>query len=154
MLPKEKLQDGQMIWMFLLAVEWMVLGSAWGSSSSSDLQLLSPTPEAPLPPALPHPDYFHGPHGPRHPQPPVSIYRSPASLRAGHSKSTLFFFFELVSCVDVFWIKQQHVSTLTARWYFYMKTQRHYNISRNFILYVLQVFINRSDTALNNSLKP
>lgn len=90
MLPKENLQDGQKIWMFLLAVEWMVLGSAWGSSSSSDLQLLSPTPEAPLPPALPQPDYFHGPHGSRHPQPPVSIYRSPASLRAGHSKSTLF----------------------------------------------------------------
>lgn len=89
MLPKEKPQEGQMIWMFLLAVEWMVVGSAWGSSSSSDLQLLSPTPGAPLPPALSQPDHPHGPHGPRHPQPPVSIYRSPASLRAGHSKSVL-----------------------------------------------------------------
>lgn len=128
MLPKEKPQEGQMIWMFLLAVEWMVLGSAWGSSSSSDFQLLSPTPGAPLPPALPQPDYSHGPHGPRHPQPPVSVYRSPASLRAGHSKCCLF---QIVhtACVDIFWRKPQHRSTSTARWGFYMKTQQHHNLS-------------------------
>lgn len=89
MLPKEKLQDGQVIWMFLLAVEWLLWGSAWGSSASSDLHLLSPTPEAPLPPALRQPGSFHSPHGPRHPQPAASVYRSPASLRAGHSKSSL-----------------------------------------------------------------
>lgn len=102
MLPKEKPQEGQMIWMFFLAVEWMVLGSAWGSSLSSDLQLLSPTPGAPLPPALSQAEHAHGPHGPRHPQPPVSIYRSPASLRAGHSKSAFFFEIVLTACVDIF----------------------------------------------------
>lgn len=89
MLPKEKPQEGQLYWMLPLAVGWMLLGSAWGSSSSSssssDLHLLSPTPGAPVPPALPRPD--HGPLGPRHHQPPVSIYRSPASLRAGHGES-------------------------------------------------------------------
>lgn len=100
MLPKEKSQGGRMVWMFLLAVEWMVLGSAWGSSSSADLQLLSPTLEAPLPPALPQPDHFHGPRGPRHPQPPVSIYRSPASLRAGHSKSS-FSIFQVVPVSNI-----------------------------------------------------
>lgn len=92
MLPKEKPQEGQLFWMLLLAVGWMVLGSAWGSSSSSssssDLHLLSPTPGAPLPPALPRPDHSQGP---RHHQPPVSIYRSPASLRAGHGESCHFF---------------------------------------------------------------
>lgn len=91
MLPKEKPQEGQMFWMLLLAVGCIVLGSAWGSSSSSssssDLHLLSPTPGAPLPPALPRPDHPQGPQGPRHHQPPVSIYRSPASLRAGHGES-------------------------------------------------------------------
>lgn len=88
MLPKGKPQEGQLIWMLLLAVGWMVLGSAWGSSSSSsDLHLLSPTPGAPQPPALPRPDHAQGPQGPRHHQPPVSIYRSPASLRAGHGES-------------------------------------------------------------------
>lgn len=93
MLPKEKPQEGQLFWMLLLAVGWMVLGSAWGpsssSSSSSDLHLLSPTPGAPLPPALPRPDHSQGP---RHHQPPVSIYRSPASLRAGHGESRHLFF--------------------------------------------------------------
>lgn len=88
MLPKEKPQEGQLFWMWLLIVEWMVLASAWGSSSSSsDLHLLSPTPGAPVPRALPRPDHPQGPHGPRHHQPPVSIYRSPASLRAGHGES-------------------------------------------------------------------
>lgn len=88
MLPKRKPQEGQLFWMFLLAVGWMVLGSAWGSSSSSsDLHLLSPTPGAPQPPALPRPDHAQGPRGPKHHQPPVSIYRSPASLRAGHGES-------------------------------------------------------------------
>lgn len=87
MLPKEKPQEGQLLWMLFLAVEWMVLGSAWGSSSSSsDLHLLSPTPGGPLPRALPRPDHPQGPHGPRHHQPLVSIYRSPASLRAGHGE--------------------------------------------------------------------
>lgn len=88
MLPNEKPQEGQLFWMLLLAVEWMVLGSVWGSSSSSsDLHLLSPTPGAPLSRALARPDHPQGPHGPRHHQPPVSIYRSPASLRAGHGES-------------------------------------------------------------------
>lgn len=88
MLPKGKPQEGQLIWMLLLAAGWMVLGSARGSSSSSsDLHLLSPTSGAPPPPALPRPNHPQGPQGPRHHQPPVSIYRSPASLRAGHGES-------------------------------------------------------------------
>lgn len=98
MLPKEKPQEGQLFWMLLLAVGWMMLGSAWGSSSSSssssDLHLLSPTPGAPLPPALPRPDRSQGP---RHHQPPVSIYRSPASLRAGHGESCHLFRLSLLS---------------------------------------------------------
>lgn len=96
MLPKEKPQEGQLFWLLLLAVEWMVLRSAWGSSSSSsDLHLLSPTPGAPLPPAMPRPDHPQGPHGPRHHQPPLSIYRSPASLRAGHGELRHHAFFPL-----------------------------------------------------------
>lgn len=94
MLPKEKPQEGQLLWLLLLAVESMVLGSAWGSSSSSsDLHLLSPSPGAPLPHATPRPDHPQGPHGPRHHQPPLSIYRSPASLRAGHGELCHHVFF-------------------------------------------------------------
>ncbi|TDH00181.1 hypothetical protein EPR50_G00185760 [Perca flavescens] len=85
MLPKGKPMNSQLFWMLLLAVGWMVLASAWGSSS--DLHLLSPTPGVPVPPALARPDHPQGPQGPRHHQPPVSIYRSPASLRAGHGES-------------------------------------------------------------------
>lgn len=86
MLPKGKSQQDQLFLMFFLAVEWMVLGSAVGSLSSSDLRLLSPTSGAASPPALARPDHQHGPLGPKHHQPPVSIYRSPASLRAGHGE--------------------------------------------------------------------
>lgn len=78
MLPK-----GELFWTLLLAVGWMVLGSARGSSSSSDLHLLSSTSDAPLPPALPRPRH---PQGPQHNLPPVSVHRSPASLRAGHGE--------------------------------------------------------------------
>lgn len=93
MLPKEKPQEGQLFWMLILAVKCMALGSAGGSSSSSsDLHLLSPTSGTILPPALPQPDHSQGPLGPRHHPPPVSAYRSPASLRASHSKSSPCFF--------------------------------------------------------------
>lgn len=99
MLPKEKPREGRISWMCLLVVDWMLLGSAWSSSSSSssspsfpsssssDLHLLSPTSGASAARAVPRPDHNpQGPHGPRHHQPLVSIYRSPASLRAGHGE--------------------------------------------------------------------
>lgn len=83
MLTKRKPQVGQRMWTLLLAVGWTVLGSARGSSSSSssDFHLLSPTPGAPRPPAMTQPE------APRHHQPPVSMHRSPASLRVGHGES-------------------------------------------------------------------
>ncbi|TMS12511.1 Neurexin-3b-beta [Larimichthys crocea] len=116
MLPKEKPQEGQLYWMLPLAVGWMLLGSAWGSSSSSssssDLHLLSPTPGAPVPPALPRPD--HGPLGPRHHQPPVSIYRSPASLRAGHAGTT-YIFGKGGGLITYTWPNNERPSTRTDR---------------------------------------
>lgn len=104
MLPIEKPLVGRVSWMCLLIVKWMLLGSAWSSSSSlsfspsspsssssspssSDIHLLSPTSETSTARTLPRPDQPpQGPHGPRHHQPPVSIYRSPASLRVGHGE--------------------------------------------------------------------
>ncbi|TKS75878.1 Neurexin-3b-beta Neurexin IIIb-beta [Collichthys lucidus] len=117
MLPKGKPQEGQLYWMLPLAVGWMLLGSAWGSSSSSsssssDLHLLSPTPGAPVPPALPRPD--HGPLGPRHHQPPVSIYRSPASLRAGHAGTT-YIFGKGGGLITYTWPNNERPSTRTDR---------------------------------------
>ncbi|XP_018550268.1 neurexin-3b-beta isoform X2 [Lates calcarifer] len=116
MLPKRKPQEGQLFWMLPLAVGWMVLGSAWGSSSSSssDLHLLSPTPGAPLPPALPRPDHLQGPQGPRHHQPPVSIYRSPASLRAGHAGTT-YIFGKGGGLITYTWPNNERPSTRTDR---------------------------------------
>ncbi|MED6232902.1 hypothetical protein ATANTOWER_004036 [Ataeniobius toweri] len=95
MLPKGKPQEGQLFWMLLLVVGWMMLGPAWGSLSS-DLHLLSPTSGAPVPPALPRADHPHGPQGPRHHQP---MHRSPTGLRAGHgeSLSKIYLFFTLLS---------------------------------------------------------
>lgn len=93
---------GSYPWMsaLVLATGWVVVGSAWGSSSP-DLQVLSATPGegVPLPPAplsQPHPgpDPHHHTQGARH-HPPntpsASIYRSagPALLRGGHGKSLL-----------------------------------------------------------------
>ncbi|XP_035473768.2 neurexin-3b-beta isoform X3 [Scophthalmus maximus] len=117
MLPKGKPQEGQLFWMLPLAVGWMVLGCAWGSSSSSsssDLHLLSPTSGAPLPPALPRPDHLQGPQGPRHHQPPVSIYRSPASLRAGHAGTT-YIFGKGGGLITYTWPNNERPSTRTDR---------------------------------------
>ncbi|XP_034435227.1 neurexin 3b isoform X16 [Hippoglossus hippoglossus] len=111
MLPK-----GKLLWMLPLAAGWMVLGSAWGSSSSSssDLHLLSPTSGAPLPPALHRPDHPQGPQGPRHHQPPVSIYRSPASLRAGHAGTT-YIFGKGGGLITYTWPNNERPSTRTDR---------------------------------------
>lgn len=107
MRPVGKLQGwgcswGSYPWMsaLVLAVGWVVVGSAWGSSFP-DLQVLSATPEegAPLPPAplsQPHPgpDPHHHTQGTRHHPTnaaPASIYHFPghASLRGGHGESRL-----------------------------------------------------------------
>ncbi|XP_035000216.1 neurexin-3b-beta isoform X15 [Hippoglossus stenolepis] len=111
MLPK-----GKLLWMLPLAAGWMVLGSAWGSSSSSssDLHLLSPTSGAPLPPALHRPDHPQGPQGPRHHQPSVSIYRSPASLRAGHAGTT-YIFGKGGGLITYTWPNNERPSTRTDR---------------------------------------
>uniref|UniRef100_A0A3Q1F134 Neurexin 3b n=1 Tax=Acanthochromis polyacanthus TaxID=80966 RepID=A0A3Q1F134_9TELE len=115
MLPKGKPQEGQLFWMLPLALGWMALGSALGSSSSSsDLHLLSPTSGAPLPPALPRPDHPQGPQGPRHHQPPVSIYRSPASLRAGHAGTT-YIFGKGGGLITYTWPNNERPSTRTDR---------------------------------------
>lgn len=99
MLPKGKPHEGQLFWVLLLSVGCTVVGSAW--SSSSDLHLLSPTPGAPVPPALARPEH---PQGPRHHQPLVSIYRSPASLRGSHGESRpnpFLFFLTLLTPVHL-----------------------------------------------------
>nr|XP_040016039.1 neurexin 3b isoform X16 [Gasterosteus aculeatus aculeatus] len=106
MLPK-----GELFWTLLLAVGWMVLGSARGSSSSSDLHLLSSTSDAPLPPALPRPRH---PQGPQHNQPPVSVHRSPASLRAGHAGTT-YIFGKGGGLITYTWPNNERPSTRTDR---------------------------------------
>ncbi|XP_075993502.1 neurexin-3b-beta-like [Genypterus blacodes] len=115
MRPKAKPQEGRLFWMLLPAVGWMVLGSAWGSSSSSsDLRLLSPTPGAPLPPAPPRPDQLQAPQVPRHHPPLVSIYRSPASLRGGHAGTT-YIFGKGGGLITYTWPSNERPSTRTDR---------------------------------------
>uniref|UniRef100_A0A1A8D168 Neurexin 3b n=1 Tax=Nothobranchius kadleci TaxID=1051664 RepID=A0A1A8D168_NOTKA len=115
MLPQGKPQEGQLFWMFPLAVGWMLLGSALGSmSSSSDFHLLSPTPGAPLPPALPRPDHPQGPLRPWHHHPPVPIYRSPTGLRAGHA-GTNYIFGKGGGLITYTWPNNERPSTRTDR---------------------------------------
>uniref|UniRef100_A0A3B3Z7J7 Laminin G domain-containing protein n=1 Tax=Periophthalmus magnuspinnatus TaxID=409849 RepID=A0A3B3Z7J7_9GOBI len=88
------------------------------SSSSSDLQLLSPTQGAPtLPHALPRPDnpeHPQSPQGPKHHPPPVSIYRSPASLRSGHAGTT-YIFGKGGGLITYTWPNNERPSTRTDR---------------------------------------
>ncbi|XP_010764596.1 neurexin-3b-beta-like isoform X3 [Notothenia coriiceps] len=109
MLPKGKPHEGQLFWVLLLSVGCTVVGSAWGSSS--DLHLLSPSPGAPVPPALPRPEH---PQGPRHHQPPVSIYRSPASLRGSHAGTT-YIFGKGGGLITYTWPNNERPSTRTDR---------------------------------------
>ncbi|KAJ4928932.1 hypothetical protein JOQ06_004554, partial [Pogonophryne albipinna] len=109
MLPKGKPHEGQLFWVLLLSVGCTVVGSAW--SSSSDLHLLSPTPGAPVPPALARPEH---PQGPRHHQPPVSIYRSPASLRGSHAGTT-YIFGKGGGLITYTWPNNERPSTRTDR---------------------------------------
>lgn len=120
MLPKGKPAEGQLIWMWRLValLGWICLGSAQGSSSSSsssDLHLLSPTQGAPtLPHALPRPEHPQSPQGPKHHQPPVSIYRSPASLRSGHAGTT-YIFGKGGGLITYTWPNNERPSTRTDR---------------------------------------
>ncbi|KAK5880397.1 hypothetical protein CesoFtcFv8_023429 [Champsocephalus esox] len=109
MLPKGKPHEGQLFWVLLLSVGCTVVGSAW--SSSSDLHLLSPTPGARVPPALARPEH---PQGPRHHQPLVSIYRSPASLRGSHAGTT-YIFGKGGGLITYTWPNNERPSTRTDR---------------------------------------
>ncbi|XP_061610809.1 neurexin 3b isoform X12 [Phyllopteryx taeniolatus] len=113
MLPKGKALEGHVFWMLLWAVGWTVLSSAFGSSSS-DLHLLSPTPGSPQPPTLPQPEYSQSPQGSRYHQPPVSIYRSPASLRLGHAGTT-YIFGKGGGLITYTWPNNERPSTRTDR---------------------------------------
>ncbi|XP_054618193.1 neurexin-3b-beta isoform X15 [Dunckerocampus dactyliophorus] len=111
MLPKGKAQESRMFWMSLWAVGWTVLGSAFGAS---DLHLLSPAPGPPQPPPLPQPEYSQGSQGSRYHQPPVSIYRSPASLRSGHAGTT-YIFGKGGGLITYTWPNNERPSTRTDR---------------------------------------
>ncbi|XP_064781070.1 neurexin-3b-beta-like isoform X6 [Oncorhynchus masou masou] len=114
-------------WMsaLILATGWLVVGSAWGSSSP-DLQVLSATPGegVPLPPAplsQPHPgpDPHHHTQGARH-HPPntpsASIYRTagPALLRGGHAGTT-YIFGKGGGLITYTWPNNERPSTRTDR---------------------------------------
>ncbi|XP_061560299.1 neurexin-3b-beta isoform X9 [Phycodurus eques] len=113
MLPKGKALEGHVFWLLLWAVGWTVLSSAFGSSSS-DLHLLSPTPGSPQSPTLAQPEYSQSPQGSRYHQPPVSIYRSPASLRLGHAGTT-YIFGKGGGLITYTWPNNERPSTRTDR---------------------------------------
>ncbi|KAK6297751.1 hypothetical protein J4Q44_G00323340 [Coregonus suidteri] len=130
--PVGKLQGwgcswGSYPWMnaLVLAVGWVVVGSAWGSSSP-DLQVLSAMPEGrvPLPPApisQPHPGpdpHLHTQGTSHHPAnaAPASIYHSPgpASLRGGHAGTT-YIFGKGGGLITYTWPNNERPSTRTDR---------------------------------------
>ncbi|XP_049613111.1 neurexin-3b-beta isoform X3 [Syngnathus scovelli] len=112
MLPKGKAVEGHhLFWMLLWTVGWTVLSSAFGSS---DLHLLSPTPGSPQSPALSQPEYSQGPQVSRYHQPPVSMYRSPASLRVGHAGTT-YIFGKGGGLITYTWPNNERPSTRTDR---------------------------------------
>ncbi|XP_077408724.1 neurexin 3b isoform X24 [Vanacampus margaritifer] len=113
MLPKGKDVEGHLFWMLLWTVGWTVLSSAFGFSSS-DLHLLSPTPGSPQSPALPQSEYSEGPQGSRYHQQPVSMYRSPASLRVGHAGTT-YIFGKGGGLITYTWPNNERPSTRTDR---------------------------------------
>uniref|UniRef100_A0A8C8C131 Laminin G domain-containing protein n=1 Tax=Oncorhynchus tshawytscha TaxID=74940 RepID=A0A8C8C131_ONCTS len=132
MRPVGKLQGwgcswGSYPWMsaLVLAVGWVVVGSAWGSSFA-DLQVLSATPDegAPLPLAplsQPHPgpDPHHHTQGTRHHPTnaaPASIYHFPghASLRGGHAGTT-YIFGKGGGLITYTWPNNERPSTRTDR---------------------------------------
>ncbi|XP_057678464.1 neurexin-3b-beta isoform X12 [Corythoichthys intestinalis] len=113
MLPKGKAPEGHLFWMLLWAVGWTVHSSTF-SSSSSDFHILSPTSGSPQPAALSQAEYSQGPQGSRYHQPPVSIYRSPASLRVGHAGTT-YIFGKGGGLITYTWPNNERPSTRTDR---------------------------------------
>ncbi|XP_072772388.1 neurexin 3b isoform X10 [Nerophis lumbriciformis] len=107
MLPKGRARESHLFWTSLWAMGWAMVGSAFGSS---DLHLLSPAPGSPLP----QPEYSQGSQGSRYRQPPVSIYRSPASLRSGHAGTT-YIFGKGGGLITYTWPNNERPSTRTDR---------------------------------------
>ncbi|KAK7907105.1 hypothetical protein WMY93_015717 [Mugilogobius chulae] len=98
------------MWRVGALLGWLCLGTA------SDLQLLSPTQGVPtLPHALPRPEHGkQSPQGAKHHPPPVSIYRSPASLRSGHAGTT-YIFGKGGGLITYTWPNNERPSTRTDR---------------------------------------
>uniref|UniRef100_A0A3B3QP66 Neurexin 3a n=1 Tax=Paramormyrops kingsleyae TaxID=1676925 RepID=A0A3B3QP66_9TELE len=101
-------------WICLLIVGCTV-GSCWGSPAGPDAAAaLAPAPAGPppLPPSPPH--LVHHAGGRNHHAAPVSIYRSPASLRGGHAGTT-FIFGKGGGLITYTWPNNERPSTRTDR---------------------------------------